>query len=95
MEWEAQKKYRPVLLSPLWNIVDRTCPRLLEMHTQALAKGDDDMAAKLAEGYQALKKYEGAAKLATLDFDDTAFIADVDDAIARLKSGVKTGISTT
>ena len=33
---------------------------------------------------------EGAAELATSDFDDAVFIADVDDAIARLKSGIKT-----
>jgi hypothetical protein len=91
MEWEAQKKHRPVLLPSLWDIVDRACPRLLALHTQALAQGDEDMAAKLAEGYQRLKMYEGAAELATLDFDDAAFIADVDDAIARLKSGIKTG----
>jgi predicted nucleotide-binding protein len=90
MEWESQKKHRPVLLAPLWDIVDRACPHLLELHTKALAQGAHEVAAKLAEGYQALKKYEGAEELATMDFDDSTFIAEVDDAIARLKSRVTT-----
>ena len=92
MEWECQKNYRPVLLAPLWNIVDRACPSLLELHTKALAQGAHEIAAKLAEGYQALKKYEGAATVATLEFDDSAFIAEVDEALTRLKSGVRTAV---
>lgn len=91
MEWESQKKKRPVLLGPLWKIVDRACPQLLELHTKALTQGAHTLAAKLSEAYQALTKYEGAEELATLDFDDAAFIADIDAAIVLLKSGVSTG----
>ena len=86
MEWEAQKRHRPILLGPLWKIVDRACQKILELHTKAAAQGAHETAAKLAEGYQALKKYEGAESTATLDFDDFTFITEVDDAIARLKS---------
>ena len=86
MEWEAQKRHRPILLGPLWKIVDRACQKILELHTKAAAQGAHETAAKLAEGYQALKKYEGAESTATLDSDDFTFITEVDDAIARLKS---------
>jgi hypothetical protein len=55
---------------------------------EAETQGAHETAAKLAEAYQVLKKYEGADSTATLDFDDLAFITEVDDAIARLKSAV-------
>jgi predicted nucleotide-binding protein len=88
LEWENQKKHRPIMLGPLFNIIERACRILLELHTQAEIEGAHETAAKLAEGYQALKKYEGAESTVTLDFDDLAFITEVDDAIARLKSAV-------
>jgi predicted nucleotide-binding protein len=88
LEWESQKKRRPVLLRPLWDIVDSACLALLELHMEAETQGAHETAAKLAEAYQVLKKYEGADSTATLDFDDLAFITEVDDAIARLKSAV-------
>ena len=88
LEWENQKKRRPIMLGPLYNIVDRACQTLLELHTEAEIEGAHETAAKLAEGYQVLKKYEDADSTATMDFDDRAFIAEVDDAIARLKSAV-------
>jgi len=88
LEWESQKKRRPVLLRPLWDIVDSACLAVLELHMEAETQGAHETAAKLAEAYQVLKKYEGADGTATLDFDDLAFITEVDDAIARLKSAV-------
>jgi predicted nucleotide-binding protein len=88
LEWENQKKHRPIMLGPLFNIVERACRTLLELHTKAEIEGAHETSAKLAEGYQALKKYEGAESTVTLDFDDLAFITEVDDAIVRLKSAV-------
>jgi predicted nucleotide-binding protein len=91
MEWEGQKAKRPVLIGPLWQIVDRASPALLDLHTKALAEGSHGLAATLADSYQAFKRHEGDEELATLDYNDASFIADIDDAIARLKSGVGAG----
>lgn len=90
MQWESQKKRRPFMLPDLWNIVDGACPNLLELHTRALSEGDRELAANLAEAYQALSKHEGARRVATHDYDASAFITEVETAIARLKSGVTT-----
>jgi hypothetical protein len=83
--WEAQKRQRPMLLSPLFEILRGGCHKLLEFHTQAANLGAHELANTLADGYQALKEYEGAEQTATLDFDDLKMITDVDNAITRLK----------
>jgi hypothetical protein len=71
--------------SPPEDRAGRGPDKLLEFHTQAVVQSAHELASTLSGGYQALKQYETADQTATLDFDDSKMINDVENSIARLK----------